>query len=204
MDLFQLPKNLGTFESEDVVVNNGRFGPYVKFGDAYVSLPKGTDPLSVELDDAIVLIKEKQKADAPIYMYKDLPVQKGKGRFGPYIKWNNMFINVNKKYDWDNLTDDEIVELIEVKIQKEIDKVIHNWEDEGIRVEKARWGRHNVIKGKIKVELPKTVDVTEMTLEEAAKIIEAKTPKKKPRKKAAPKKAAAKKTTVKKTAAKKK
>ncbi|GAL64613.1 type I DNA topoisomerase [Algibacter lectus] len=204
MDLFQLPKNLGNFEDEEVVVNNGRFGPYVKFGDAYVSLPKGTDPLSVELDDAIVLIKEKQKADAPIYMYKDLPVQKGKGRFGPYIKWNNLFINVNKKYDWDNLTDDEIVELIEVKIQKEIDKVIHNWEEEGIRVEKARWGRHNVIKGKIKVELAKTVDVTEMTLEEAAKLIEAKTPKKKARKKAAPKKAAAKKTTTKKTTAKKK
>ncbi|WP_147678647.1 type I DNA topoisomerase [Algibacter pacificus] len=198
MDLFQLPKKLGTFENEDVVVNNGRFGPYVKFGAAYVSLPKGTDPLSVELDDAIVLIKEKQKADAPIYMYKDLPVQKGKGRFGPYIKWNNMFINVNKKYDWDNLSDDDIVELIEVKIQKEIDKVIHNWEDEGIRVEKARWGRHNVIKGKVKVELAKTVDVTEMTLEEAAKIIEANTPKKKTRKKAAPKKTSTRKTATKK------
>ena len=192
MDLFQLPKNLGTFEDEEVVVNNGRFGPYVKFGTAYVSLPKGTDPLSVELDDAIVLIKEKQKADAPIYTYNDLPVQKGKGRFGPYIKWNNMFINVNKKYDWDNLSDEDIVELIEVKIQKEIDKVIHNWEDEGIRVEKARWGRHNVLQGKIKVELPKTVDVSEMTLEEAKAHIATKAPKKKaPRKKAAPKKKAA-------------
>ena len=183
MDLFQLPKSLGTYEGEDIQVNNGRYGPYVKFGDAFVSLPKGTDPLSVELDDAIVLIKEKQKADAPIYMYKDLPVQKGKGRFGPFIKWNNMFINVNKKYDWDNLSDEDIVELIEVKIQKEIDKVIHNWEDEGIRVEKARWGRHNVIKGKVKVELPKTVDVTDMTLEEAKAHIETKAPKKKATKK---------------------
>jgi len=205
MDLFQLPKNLGHFEDEEVVVNNGRFGPYVKFGAAYVSLPKGTAPLRVELDDAIVLIKEKQKADAPIYMYNDLPVQKGKGRFGPYIKWNSMFINVNKKYDWDNLSDEDIVELIEVKIQKEIDKVIHNWEEEGIRVEKARWGRHNVLQGKIKVELPKTVDVTEMTLEEAKAHIATKAPKKKAtRKKAAPKKTAAKtkKTTAKKTTTK--
>lgn len=107
-----------------------------------------------------------------------------------------MFINVNKKYDWDNLSDEDIVELIETKIQKEIDKVIHNWEDEGIRVEKARWGRHNVLKGKIKVELPKTVDVSEMTLEEAKAIIEANAPKKKtPAKKktAAKKKAPAKK-----------
>jgi DNA topoisomerase-1 len=179
MDLFQLPKTLGEYQGEEVQVNNGRFGPYVKFGDAFVSLPKGVDPLSVELDDAIVLIKEKQKADAPIYIYKDLPVQKGKGRFGPFIKWNNMFINVNKKYDWDNLSDEDIIELIETKIQKEIDKVIHNWEEEGIRVEKARWGRHNVIKGKIKVELPKTVDVSKMTLEEAKAIIEANAPKKK-------------------------
>ncbi|GAA3603272.1 type I DNA topoisomerase [Flavivirga amylovorans] len=186
MDLFQLPKSLGAYEGEDIVVNNGRFGPYVKFGASFVSLPKGVDPLSVELDDAIVLIKEKQKADAPIYMYKELPVQKGKGRFGPFIKWNNMFINVNKKYDWDNLSDEDIVELIETKIQKEIDKVIHNWEEEGIRVEKARWGRHNVLKGKVKVELAKTVDVLEMTLEEAKGIIEANTPKKKAAKKKAP------------------
>lgn len=194
MDLFQLPKKLGTFENEEVVVNNGRFGPYVKFGSQYVSLPKGVDPLSVELDDAIVLIKEKQKADAPIYMYKDLPVQKGKGRFGPYIKWNNMFINVNKKYDWDNLSDTDIVTLIEEKIQKEIDKVIHHWEEEGIKVEKARWGRHNVIKGKIKIELPKTVDVSKMTLKEAQTLIEEKAPKKK----ATKKKSTAKKTTKKK------
>ena len=189
MDLFKLPKHLGTFEGEEVEVNNGRFGPYVKFGKTYVSLPKGVEALSVELEDAIVLIKEKQKADAPIYMYKDLPVQKGKGRFGPFIKWNNTFINVNKKYDWDNLSDNDIVTLIEEKIQKDIDKVIHNWEEEGIKVEKARWGRHNVIKGKIKVELPKTVDVSEMTLEEAKALIEAKAPKKK---------AAKKKTTTKK------
>ncbi|SFN55727.1 DNA topoisomerase I [Bizionia echini] len=199
MDLFQLPKALGEYENLPVEVNNGRYGPYVKFGDQFVSLPKGTDPLSVELDDAIVLIKEKQKADAPIYMYKDLPVQKGKGRFGPFIKWNDMFINVNKKYDWDNLSDEDIVTLIEDKIQKEIDKVIHNWEDAGIRVEKARWGRHNVIKGKTKIELPKTHDVTEMTLEEAEAIIE----KNAPKKKATKKKATAKKGTIKKLTKKK-
>ncbi|MBC3757944.1 type I DNA topoisomerase [Hyunsoonleella sp. SJ7] len=193
MALFELPKTLGKYEGEEVQVNNGRFGPYVKFGSSFVSLPKGVDPLSVELDEAINLIEEKKKADAPIYMYKDLPVQKGKGRFGPFIKWNNMFINVNKKYDWDNLSDSDIVELIEDKIQKEKDKLIHHWEDEGIRVEKARWGRHNVIKGKIKVELPKTVDVTDMTLEEAKAHIETKAPKKRATKKRTTKKASAKK-----------
>ena len=188
MDLFQLPKTLGEYKDETIEVNNGRFGPYVKFGKKYVSLPKGVDPLSVELDDAIELIKEKEKADAPIYMYQDLPVQKGKGRFGPFIKWNNMFINVNKKYDWDNLSDNDIITLIEEKIQKEKDKLIHHWEAEGIRVEKARWGRHNIIKGKLKIELPKTVDVAKFTLEEVQDIIEKNAPKKKTRKKATTKK----------------
>ncbi|MCO4820695.1 MAG: type I DNA topoisomerase [Flavobacteriaceae bacterium] len=198
MDLFQLPKDLGVYEDEDVQVNNGRFGPYVKFGKTYVSLPKGTDPLTVEMDDAIVLIKEKQKADAPIYMYDDLPVQKGKGRFGPFIKWNNMFINVNKKYDWDNLSDTDIITLIEDKIQKEKDKLIHHWEAEGIRVEKARWGRHNILKGKQKVELAKTIDVSEMSLEEAQAHLEKNAPKKKAAKKKAPKKKTTTKTTSKK------
>ena len=183
MDLFQLPKALGIYKEEEIEVNNGRFGPYVKFGKKFVSLPKGVDALSVELEDAIELIKEKEKADAPIYTYQELPVQKGKGRFGPFIKWNNMFINVNKKYDWDNLSDNDIITLIEDKIQKEKDKLIHHWEAEGIRVEKARWGRHHIIKGKTKVELPKTVDVTEMTLEEAQSYIDAKAPKKKAAKK---------------------
>jgi DNA topoisomerase-1 len=193
MDLFKLPKALGHYKDDEVEVNNGRFGPYVRFGKKFVSLPKGVDPLSVELDEAIEYIKEKEKADAPIYMYQGLEVTKGKGRFGPFIKWNNMFINVNKKYDWDNLSEEDIVTLIEEKIQKEKDKLIHVWEEESIRVEKARWGRHNVIKGKQKVELAKTVDVSKMTLEEAKAILEKNAPKKKTRK-----------TTKKKTTAKKK
>ncbi len=191
MNLFQLPKTLGNYNDEEVSVNNGRFGPYIKLGKKYISLPKGVDPLSVEMDEAIILIKEKEAADAPIYHYQELPVQKGKGRFGPFIKWNNMFINVNKKYDWDNLSDNDIVTLIEDKIQKEKDKLIHHWEEDGIRVEKARWGRHNVIQGKLKIELAKTIDVSKFTLDDVKAIIEKNKPKKKTR------------TTKKKTTAKK-
>ena len=199
MDLFQLPKELGEYKGEKVEVNNGRYGPYVRFGKKYVSLEKGEDPMSVDFDRAMELIKEKEKADAPIYEYEDKPVQKGVGRFGPYLKWNGIFINVNKKYDFDNLSDEDIVELIEDKKRKEREKIIHHWEDEGIRVEKARWGRSNVIKGKTKVELPKTVDATKITLEEAKDIIAKKAPKKKAAKKTTKKKTAAKKTTKKTT-----
>ena len=182
MDLFKLPKDLGTYEDEQVDVNNGRFGPYVRFGKMFVSLPKGIDPLDVDMSYAIELIEEKKKADAPVYIYEDLPVQKGTGRFGPFIKWNNMFINVNKKYDFDALSDADIIELIETKKQKEIDKLIHNWEEEGIRLEKARWGRFNLLKGKTKIELPKTTKAEKMTLEDAQAILEKNAPKKKKKK----------------------
>ncbi|MEP2935975.1 MAG: type I DNA topoisomerase [Gilvibacter sp.] len=188
LDLFKLPKDLGEVDGEAVSVNNGRFGPYVKHGKKFISLPAGMDPLDVTIEDAVVLIDEKKKADAPIYIYQELPVQKGKGRFGPFIKWNNMFINVNKKYDFDNLSDSDIETLIEDKIQKEKDKLIHNWEEAGIRLEKARWGRFNLIKGKTKIELPKTTKADAMTLEEAQSIIEKKAPKKKTKKRTAAKK----------------
>jgi DNA topoisomerase-1 len=179
MDLFKLPKQLGNYKGEEVEVNNGRFGPYVRYGKKFVSLPQGMDALSVEMDDALKLIKEKEEADAPIYTYKGEPVTKGKGRFGPFIKWNNMFINVSKKYNWDDLSFEDIQNLIEDKLQKEKDKIVQHWEAEGITVEKARWGRHNVIKGKIKVELDKSVDVSKLTLEKAKTLIESKAPKKK-------------------------
>lgn len=189
LDLFKLPKKLGTFNDLEVEVNNGRYGPYVRYGKKFVSLPAGMDPLSVEMEDAKTLIEEKEKADAPIYTYKGEGVTKGKGRFGPFIKWNGMFINVNKKYDWDNLSNDDIVELIEDKIQKEKDKIVHNWKSEGIKVEKGRWGTHTIVKGKTKIRLPKTIDAEKLTLEEVTELIEKNAPKKKTtKKKTAPKK----------------
>jgi DNA topoisomerase-1 len=182
LDLFKLPKDLGVYDGEDVLVNNGRFGPYVRHGKKFISLPKGVDPLAVKIEDAILIIDEKAKADAPIFEYDGMPVQKGKGRFGPFIKWNNMFINVNKKYDWDNLSFQDVETLIKDKIQKEIDKIVHDWPNEGIRVEKARWGRHNIIKGKIKVELAKNVDAQNLTIEDVKAIIDKQKAKKTPRK----------------------
>jgi DNA topoisomerase-1 len=200
LKLFLLPKNLGVYKGEEVEVNNGRYGPYVRFGTLFISLPKGEDPMDVTLIRAQELIQEKEIADAPIATYKNEGVQKGVGRFGPFLKWNGMFINVNKKYDFDNLSQANIVELIEDKIQKEIDKVLHHWEDEGIKVEKARWGRSVITKGKIKIELSKEVDAAALTLVEVQAMIE----KKAPAKKTAAKKAPAKKTTAtKKTTAKK-
>ena len=84
----------------------------------------------------------------------------------------------SNSYDFDNystrLSIEDLTELIEVNKQKEIDKVIHNWEDVGIRVEKAKRGRFNVLKGKIKIELPKTTNIEKLSKEDAIQMVEAK------------------------------
>jgi len=183
MQLFEMPKTLGSYQEEEIVVNNGRFGPYLKHKGVFVSLPKGMLPSEVDLESAQQLIDEKQKADAPIYMHNDLPVTKGVGRFGPYLKWSGLFINVNKKYDFDNLSNQDITTLIEDKIQKEKDKIIHDWDEAGIRVEKARWGRHHIIRGKQKVEIGKEVDAVKLTLAQAEKYLGAPKAKRKSAKK---------------------
>lgn len=188
LDLFKLPKKLGQVNGEEVEVNNGRYGPYVRYGKKFISLPKGMDPLDVSFETAKELIDEKEKADAPIASYEGKPVQKGVGRFGPFIKWNNLFVNVSKKYDFDNLSQSDINTLIEDKLQKEKEKVVRVWKEEGITIEKARWGRFNLIKGKTKIELSKETDVEKMTLEQVQKLIDSKSPKKATKKKATKKK----------------
>ena len=210
LDLFKLPLTLGEYEGEEVYVNVGRFGPYVKFGEQFISIPKGEDPLEMDLDRAIELIKEKQKADAPIATFDGKPVTKGKGRFGPYIKWNEMFINVPRRYNHDDLNQADINELVEAKIKKEANRYIQHWPEEKISVENARWGP--LIKfGKKIIRLPKKSDDTKYTaddlkmlpLEDVKKMIEAAIPNAFGKKKAA-KKAPAKTPEKKKTTPKKK
>ncbi|WP_298389970.1 type I DNA topoisomerase [Hydrotalea sp.] len=140
LELFKLPRTLGAYENQEVSVNVGRFGPYVKWGEQFISLPKGVDLSEIELEQAITFIHQKNEADAPIATYKKLPVTKGKGRFGPFIKWNEVFINVPKKYNFDALSQKDIEELIEAKVEKEANRFIQQWPMEKISIENGRWG----------------------------------------------------------------
>ena len=136
LKLFDYPKSLGEHENLEITIKVGRFGPYIQFGTENVSITKGIEPDEVLLENAIALINEKRAANAPIAEYENLPVSKGKGRFGPFIKWNDLFINVNKKYDFENLSNEDIIELIEAKKKKEIEKVVQNWEEEAFQLKK--------------------------------------------------------------------
>ncbi|WP_455004554.1 type I DNA topoisomerase [Capnocytophaga gingivalis] len=195
MKLFELPRKLGVYQGKEVESNIGRFGPYIRFGDTFISLDKSLDVFSITFDEAKEVIDQKQKADAPISVYDGKEVTKGTGRFGPFIKWNNMFISVSKKYDFEHLSQSDIIFLIEEKLKKESEKVVKEWPEEGIHIEKARWGRYHLLKGKTKVELSKDTDIEAFTLAEAQSLLATK---EKPKKAPATKKA----TTAKKTPAK--
>ena len=88
MELFRLPRNVGKFEGEDVVVNIGRFGPYAQHAGQFYSLKKEMDPYSVELDEVAPLIEEKRKAKAEseIKIFEKEKIRILKGPYGPYIK----------------------------------------------------------------------------------------------------------------------
>jgi DNA topoisomerase I len=214
MELFKLPLTLGEYKGKEVSVNSGRFGPYVKWGEDFISLPRTEDPATVDLNRAIELITEKQTADAPIATYEGKPVTKGKGRFGPFIKWNDLFINIPRAYNFDKLTQKDCEELIEKKLEKESNRYIQQWPAEKISIENGRWGPF-IRFGKKMLKIGRKDDNEKYSNEELAvipidnvkKMIETQLPdafvKKAAKKTAAPKKVATKKAGTKKSAKKK-
>ena len=169
LELFKVPFDLQDYEGKTVTVGVGRFGPYVKWGEAFISLPKGENPLSVDYDRAVAIIEEKKKADAPVASYKGEPVTKGVGRFGPYLKYQDIYINVPKKYDFENLSQKDVEELIEAKLDKEANRYIQQWEKEKISIENGRWGPFIKFK-KVNFKIPKKQDDTKYTAEELKEI----------------------------------
>lgn len=210
IELFKLPRTIGTFEGKEVSVNIGRFGPYVKWGEEFISLPKGEEIMEVNLEKAIEVIAAKQTAEAPVGMFENKPITKGKGRFGPFIKWNDLFINVPRAYNFDTLTQPQMNELIEKKLEKEANRFIQQWPEEKISIENGRWGAF-IRFGKNMIKLGRKKDgekytneeLVTLSLDEVKKMIEAEMPEAFKTKKAAPKKTPAKKTAAKKAAPKK-
>lgn len=168
LESFQLPRVLGEFNGEHLEVNTGRYGPYVKYGSTFISLGKGEDPFETTYERAVELVKSRIEADRPLGYYEKLPITKGKGRFGPFIKWADLFVNVPAKVNFDTLTEAQAIELIQQKVEKEANRYIQHWPEAGIAIENGRWGpfiRFN----KNNLKLP-PVDGAKMTAEQAANL----------------------------------
>ena len=115
LKLFELPRNIGQFREKDVIIGVGRFGPYIRHNSKFVSLPKDVDPLEIQLDEAIILIEDKEKKDAEkiIKIFDEEPeLQVLNGRFGPYIKFEKNNYKIPKGTDPKELTIDECKKII--------------------------------------------------------------------------------------------
>lgn len=167
LELFKLPLTLGEHEGLEVAVNVGRFGPYVRWGEKFISLPRGTDPATVDLETALSVIAEKERADAPVAFFQDKPVTKGTGRFGPFLKWESLYVNVPRQYDFNNLSEADVHNLLSQKLEKEAGRYIQQWEDGKIALENGRWGPF-IRFGKKMINLDRRPDGSRMTTEEAA------------------------------------
>ncbi len=114
LKLFELPRTVGQHNGTDIICMKGRFGPYMKYGDRNISLPRGTDPLKITLETCISLIEESlnKKTGGIIAEFKDSDIQIIDGAYGPYIKHAGGNYRIPKGTDAASLTEDKCKEII--------------------------------------------------------------------------------------------
>ena len=114
LKLFELPRTVGQHNSIDIICTKGRFGPYLKYGDKNIALPRGTDPLKVDLATCIALIEESvnNSRGGVLAEYTDSDIQVINGSYGPYIKHAGKNYRIPKGTDAQSLTEEQCKEII--------------------------------------------------------------------------------------------
>src|SRR5690606_10452809 len=116
MDLFKLPKKVGEFEEKDMTVAIGRFGPYIRHNNAFYSISKELDPLEIEENEAIEIIKTKRQKDIDkvIKQFEENPDARiENGRWGPFIRFGKQNIKIPKGKTPEELSYEDVVALAE-------------------------------------------------------------------------------------------
>ncbi len=208
LELFKLPREIGFFEDKAMTVAIGRFGPYVKHDEKFVSLTKEDDPYTIDEERAIALIQAKRAESVAEALgeYEGKLITTGKGRFGPYVKYEDKYVSLAKTDSLAELTLERAIELIQAKQRQEANKYLKEFaERPDIKIVNGQYGPYLAV-GKRNVRIPKETDAASLTLEDCLKLagIDDTAPEKKPAaKKATATKAATTKTTTTKTPAKK-
>jgi DNA topoisomerase-1 len=175
LKLLELPKEIGTYNNRPVVLGTGKYGPYIRYGNKFISIPSHINPLALTLEEAIALIERKLDREKPVARWQGRDVFVLSGKYGPYLKWGEMNIKLPRNINTEELTEDTVVGLIKEKIEKDKKNTVKEWKDEGISIRKGGWGRLYVFAdGKRKKILPKNIDVEKITLDEVKKIISGK------------------------------
>ena len=112
LELFKtsLPMTLGEYEGKEVVIGEGKYGPYVQYNKSFISIPRGKDPLTMTMAEAIALIIEKQQAATPIHQWGDIQVLNG--RYGAYIHTPEGNYQIPKSVSPETMTEENVREIM--------------------------------------------------------------------------------------------
>ncbi len=172
LELFKLPREIGFFEDKAMTVAIGRFGPYVKHDEKFVSLTKEDDPYTIDEERAIELIQQKRAESVAEALgeYEGKLVTTGKGRFGPYVKYEDKYVSLPKNESLADLTLDRAIELIQAKQKQEANKYLKEFaERPEIKIVNGQYGPYLAV-GKRNVRIPKETDAASLTLEDCLKL----------------------------------
>lgn len=121
LDLFKLPRNLGEYEGKPLTVGAGKFGPYIRYDNTYVSIPKDKDAMTITFEEAVQMLKDKEEAEAKkvIKVFEDHPeLQVLNGRYGPYISYENKNYKIPPTVEPADLTPETCLKVIELQKTK--------------------------------------------------------------------------------------
>ena len=164
----KLPREIGIFEDQAVIIGAGKLGPYIKIDGKFTSLPVDFDPFTIDLETALLVIKSAALAaeSAGLGFFEESLIETGKGRFGPYVKHSGKYYSLGKTDNLTSITQERAIELILAKRTLEANKFIKEFpENDIVKIVNGMYGPYIQI-GKRNVKIPKGQKPEDLTLEE--------------------------------------
>lgn len=176
LELFQLPRIVGSYEDKELKIGIGRYGPYIAHDGKFISLTPADDPLTIDQERAVELIEEKRKggdSEKIVGEFEGKEMKVAKGRFGPYVFHDGKYISLAKTDTISDLTHERAIELIQAKRITEANKLIKEFpENSDVKVLNGRYGPY-IACGKKNIKIPKDKMPVELTYEDCVALAEA-------------------------------
>lgn len=178
LDLFKLPRVVGAYEGEDLVIGIGRFGPYLKYKNSFISIPKTEDPLEISYEKCLDLMEEKKRQDKEreprvLGLYKEKELALMVGKYGPYLKYDGKNVTLGKGVQYNELTLQEAIDIVENGKERNVLRAFS--ENSDIKVMNGRYGAY-IVSGKDNYKIPKGYLPENLTYQDCVNIISSSSP----------------------------
>ena len=173
LDLFKLPRVVGAYEGEDLIIGIGRFGPYLKYKNSFISIPKTEDPLEISYEKCLDLMEEKKRQDKEreprvLGLYKDKELALMVGKYGPYLKYDGKNVTLGKGVQYNELTLQGAIDIVENGKERNVLRAFP--ENSDIKVMNGRYGAY-IVSVKDNYKIPKGHLPENLTYQDCLNII---------------------------------